>query len=63
MEWDVFLDPYLVRRVEIVLSEKEAFIERQKEARKKARESKETGQKEEKDVDDELNGNMRMEVH
>ena len=62
MEWDVFLDPYLVRRVEIVLSEKEAFIERQKEARKKSRESKETGKKsgdnfsdeegEEKDDDD-----------
>ena len=62
LEWDVFLDPYLVRRVEIVLSEKEAFIERQKEARKKARESKETGKKsgdnfsdeegEEKDDDD-----------
>ena len=27
---DVFLDPYLVRRVEIVLSEKESFVQRQK---------------------------------
>lgn len=41
LEWDVFLDPYLVRRVEIVLSEKEAFLERQKDARKRAREAKE----------------------
>jgi len=30
LEWDVFLDPYLVRRVEIVLSEKESFVLRQK---------------------------------
>ncbi len=42
LEWDVFLDPYLLRRVEIVLSEKEAFLERQKDARKKAREAKES---------------------
>jgi len=35
LEWDVFLDPYLVRRVEIVLSEKEAFLQRQKDARSK----------------------------
>jgi hypothetical protein len=35
LEWDVFLDPYLVRRVEIVLREKEAFVQRQKDARKK----------------------------
>ncbi|KAL3812203.1 hypothetical protein ACHAXA_009677 [Cyclostephanos tholiformis] len=33
LEWDVFLDPYLVRRVEIVLSEKESFVRRQKNAR------------------------------
>jgi hypothetical protein len=39
LEWDVFLDPYLVRRVEIVLSEKEAFLQRQKDARKKSQES------------------------
>jgi hypothetical protein len=39
LEWDVFLDPYLVRRVEIVLSEKEAFVKRQKDARKKLREA------------------------
>ncbi|KAL7549887.1 hypothetical protein ACHAWF_016373, partial [Thalassiosira exigua] len=38
LEWDVFLDPYLVRRVEIVLREKEAFLQRQKDARKKSRE-------------------------
>ena len=30
---DVFLDPYLVRRVEIVLSEKESFVQRQKNVR------------------------------
>lgn len=30
---DVFLDPYLVRRVEIVLSEKESFVQRQKNTR------------------------------
>lgn len=41
LEWDVFLDPYLVKRVEIVLSEKEAFVQKQKDARKKIRESKE----------------------
>ncbi|KAL7543945.1 hypothetical protein ACHAXR_013316 [Thalassiosira sp. AJA248-18] len=43
LEWDVFLDPYLVNRVEIVLREKEAFLsqlQRQKDARKKSRESK-----------------------
>ena len=40
LEWDVFLDPHLVRRVEIVLSEKEAFLQRQKEARKNSREDK-----------------------
>ena len=40
LEWDVFLDPYLVKRVEIVLNEKEAFIQRQKDAREKARKSK-----------------------
>lgn len=34
LEWDVFLDPHLVRRVEIVLSEKEAFLQRQKDARR-----------------------------
>eukprot|EP00956_Cyclotella_meneghiniana_P012117 scaffold17189_cov67-Cyclotella_meneghiniana.AAC.8 len=39
LEWDVFLDPYLVKRVEIVLNEKEAFIKRQKEAREKASKS------------------------
>ena len=33
LEWDVFLDPYLVRRVEIVLSEKESFVQRLKGAR------------------------------
>lgn len=32
---DVFLDPYLVRRVEIVLSEKESFVQRQKNARER----------------------------
>lgn len=36
LEWDVFLDPHLVRRVEIVLREKEAFVQRQKNARRKA---------------------------
>lgn len=40
LEWDVFLDPYLVRRVEIVLSEKETFIKKQKDLRKKSREEK-----------------------
>jgi len=40
LEWDVFLDPYLVRRVEIVLSEKETFIKKQKDLRKKSREAK-----------------------
>ena len=40
LEWDVFLDPYLVRRVEIVLSEKETFIQKQKDLRKKSREAK-----------------------
>jgi len=43
LEWDVFLDPYLVRRVEIVLSEKEAFLQRQKDARKKGNDSDNTG--------------------
>lgn len=42
LEWDVFLDPYLVKRVEIVLNEKEAFIQRQKEARDKASKAKES---------------------
>jgi hypothetical protein len=36
LEWDVFLDPYLVKRVEIVLNEKEAFVQRQKESRAKS---------------------------
>ncbi len=36
LEWDVFLDPYLVKRVEIVLNEKDAFLQRQRDARKKA---------------------------
>ena len=49
LEWDVFLDPYLVRRVEIVLSEKEAFLERQKDARKRAREAKEAAGGEDND--------------
>jgi len=40
LEWDVFLDPYLVRRVEIVLSEKDAFIQKQKDLRKRSREAK-----------------------
>lgn len=40
LEWDVFLDPYLVKRVEIVLNEKEAFIQRQTEAREKASKTK-----------------------
>lgn len=40
LEWDVFLDPYLAKRVEIVLSEKEAFLQRQKDARKKSQESR-----------------------
>jgi hypothetical protein len=39
LEWDVFLDPYLVRRVEIVLSEKETFVKKQKDLRKKSREA------------------------
>ena len=42
LEWDVFLDPYLVKRVEIVLHEKEAFLQRQKDARKKKTHSKES---------------------
>ena len=29
----MFLDPYLVRRVEIVLSEKESFVQRQRNTR------------------------------
>lgn len=40
IEWDVFLDPYLVRRVEIVLTEKETFIKKQKDLRKKSREAR-----------------------
>jgi len=36
LEWDVFLDPYLVKRVEIVLNEKEGFLQRQRDSRKKA---------------------------
>jgi len=40
LEWDVFLDPYLVRRVEIVLSEKETFIKKQKDLRRMSREAK-----------------------
>ena len=43
LEWDVFLDPYLVRRVEIVLTEKEAFIKKQKDLRRKKREVKGEG--------------------
>jgi hypothetical protein len=41
LEWDVFLDPYLVNRVEVVLSEKDSFVKRQKDARKKSLEAKE----------------------
>lgn len=40
LEWDVFLDPYLVKRVEVVLNEKEAFLQRRKSARKKSLEPK-----------------------
>jgi len=32
-EWDVFLDPHLVWRLEIVLNEKESFLQRQKDAK------------------------------
>lgn len=40
LEWDVFLDPYLVKRVEIVLNERESFVQRQKEARNKSQKAK-----------------------
>mmetsp|Transcript_26181 Transcript_26181/g.62210 ORF Transcript_26181/g.62210 Transcript_26181/m.62210 type:complete len:1015 (+) Transcript_26181:173-3217(+) len=33
LEWDVFLDPHLVWRLEIVLNEKESFLQRQKDAK------------------------------
>ena len=39
-EWDVFLDPHLVWRLEVVLNEKESFLQRQKNA--KAQQAKET---------------------
>lgn len=45
LEWDVFLDPYLVKRVEIVLNEKEAFIQRQRVVRERARKAKESGER------------------
>lgn len=56
LEWDIFLDPYLVKRVEIVLNEKEAFIERQKDVREKSSRAKHgneraTDSKESDDVD------------
>ena len=35
LEWDVFLDPYLVQRVEIVLNEKESFVQRQNNIRER----------------------------
>ena len=57
LEWDIFLDPYLVKRVEIVLNEKEAFIQRQKDAREKSRKTKDnderaTDSKENDDIDE-----------
>eukprot|EP00804_Cyclotella_cryptica_P028077 CCRYP_017274-RA/>CCRYP_017274-RA protein AED:0.16 eAED:0.16 QI:294/1/1/1/0.6/0.5/6/744/1136 len=51
LEWDVFLDPYLVKRVEIVLNEKEAFVQRQKDAREKNKISRQSGDSEEMPAD------------
>ena len=36
MEWDVFLDPHLVKRVEIVLNERDLFLQRKRDAPKKS---------------------------
>jgi len=61
LEWDVFLDPYLVRRVEIVLSEKEAFLQRQKDARsKKSRAASKSKQPEKQQKDNNKNTDKKQ---